>query len=202
MAIKTDVIIIGGGPNGLAAGAYLSKAGAKVMVLDFNQELGGGLATEIVTFPGFLINTHSIWHMMVDFAPPYKDFDMEKQYNIKYVWPELQFAMLFADGKNLCLYRDVEKTCKSMAAFSKKDADAYRDLHKKLEAYMDAYLGPLTFVQPMGALEIVPIMERTELGKQFSDESHMSAKEIIDGYFESDQIRAMMYNAACHWGKE
>ena len=57
MTEKPDVIIIGGGPNGLTAGAYLAKAGLKVAVLDRNQELGGGLATELATFPGFLINT-------------------------------------------------------------------------------------------------------------------------------------------------
>ena len=69
MTDKSDIIVIGGGPNGLTAGAYLAKAGLKVTVLDRNQELGGGLATELA-FPGFLVNTHSIYHMMVDLAPP------------------------------------------------------------------------------------------------------------------------------------
>jgi phytoene dehydrogenase-like protein len=202
MTEKADVIVIGGGPNGLSAGAYLAKAGAKVIVLDWNQELGGGLATEVVTFPGFLINTHSISHMMVDYAPPYKDFDLENKYAIRYVWPELQFAMLFADGRNLCLYQDVEKTCKSIAAFSGHDADAYRELHKKLEEYMVHYLGPLTYMPAMAPLEQIPLMERTEIGKEFASESEKSPQELIDGYFENDQVRALMYYLACHWGVE
>jgi phytoene dehydrogenase-like protein len=202
MAGKPDVIIIGGGPNGLAAGAYLARAGMKVTVMDCNQELGGGLATELATFPGFLINTHSIYHMMVDFAPPYQDFDLEKKYAIGYAWPELQFAMLFADGRNLCLYQDVDKTCQSLAAFSRQDADAYRVLHKKLEDYMNNYLGPLTYMPAMAPLEQIPLLEKTQLGEEFAADSEKSPQELIDGYFENDQVRAMMYYLACHWGVE
>jgi len=51
-----DVVIIGGGPNGMLAGAYLSKAGLKTLVLERRLECGGGLATEEITIPGFLHN--------------------------------------------------------------------------------------------------------------------------------------------------
>ena len=56
-----DGIIIGAGPNGLALGAYLVKAGLKVLVLDRRYEMGGGLATEQVTVPGLLHDTHAIY---------------------------------------------------------------------------------------------------------------------------------------------
>ncbi|NIR14955.1 MAG: NAD(P)-binding protein, partial [Desulfobacterales bacterium] len=49
MTAKYDVIVLGAGPNGLEAGAYLSKAGLKVCVLERRFESGGGLATEEVT---------------------------------------------------------------------------------------------------------------------------------------------------------
>ncbi len=202
MVDKPDVIIIGAGPNGLAAGAYLAKAGARVNVIDCNQEMGGGLATELATFPGFLINTHSIYHMMVDFAPPYHDFDLENKYAINYVWPELQFAMLFADGRNLCLYQDVDKTCQSIAAFSTRDAEGYREIHHKMQAYMEGYMGPLTYMPAMAPLEQIPLMERTELGRELASDSEKSPQQLIDGYFENDQVRAMMYYLACHWGVE
>jgi phytoene dehydrogenase-like protein len=69
MAEKYDVIVIGAGPNGLEIGAYLSKAGQKVLLLEKRFEAGGGLATEQVTLPDFFHNTHAVYHMMVDYAP-------------------------------------------------------------------------------------------------------------------------------------
>src|SRR3990172_479333 len=111
---KYDIIIIGAGPNGLTAGAYLSKQGLKVLVLERKLEAGGGLATEEVTLPGFLHNTHSIYHIMVDYAPPYRDLELgSSHYKVRYVHPALQFALPLADGRTVCLYNDVEKTCAS-----------------------------------------------------------------------------------------
>src|SRR3990172_3408468 len=120
-----DVIVIGGGPNGLTAAAYLAKAGLKVLVLEKRYEMGGGLATEEVTTAGFYHNTHAIYMMMTEYAPAYRDLKLEEQYGLKHIYPPLQHAMPFEDGSCLCLYNDLEKTCESIAKFSKKDADSY-----------------------------------------------------------------------------
>jgi len=100
---KYDGIIIGAGPNGLTVGAYLAKAGLKVLLLDKRYEMGGGLATEQVTTPGFLHDTHAIYHMMVDYAPPLKDFKLEDEYDLKWIYPDIQVVMPFSDG-NTWLY--------------------------------------------------------------------------------------------------
>ena len=65
-----DVIIIGAGPNGISAGAYLSKAGLKVLLLERLLESGGGLACEECTLPRFIHNTHSVYTRQ----PPNKRF--------------------------------------------------------------------------------------------------------------------------------
>ena len=64
-----DVIVIGGGPNGLTATAYLARAGAKVLMLERHHEGGGGLVTE--EWSGFRFNTHAKLMLMMDVMPPY-----------------------------------------------------------------------------------------------------------------------------------
>ena len=142
-----DVIIIGAGPNGLAAGAYLSKAGLKVLILEKQLEAGGGLASEEATLPRFIHNTHAIYHLMVDYAPPYKDFNLEQE-NVRYVYPDLQFALPLSNGKSVCIYRDVDRTCASLAQFSQKDADTYREVYHKFQKQMDSFLAAATYVDP------------------------------------------------------
>ena len=107
-----DVIVIGGGPNGLTAGAYLAKAGLRVLVLERRIEVGGGLATEEITTGGFAHNTHSIYHMMVDYSPVYTDLKLEEEYNCHYIYPSLQFALPFPDGRALCLYADPDASAR------------------------------------------------------------------------------------------
>ncbi|MFI5393952.1 MAG: phytoene desaturase family protein [Candidatus Binatia bacterium] len=199
MAHNYDVIIIGSGPNGLAIGAYLAKAGQKVLLLEKRFEAGGGLATEQVTIPEFYHNTHAVYMMMVDYAPVYSDFQFEER-GVKHIFPELQVAMPLTDGRSLCIYRDVERTCASIAKFSKKDADSYRDMQRHFEELMKHILGPQTYV-PM---EAAPLMaakaDLTELGRALSEYTEKTPEEIVCERFENEQVRTLMLYMACHWG--
>lgn len=202
MARKYDVVIIGAGPNGLIAGAYLSKAGLKTLIVEKRLEAGGGLATEESTLPMFLHNTHSIYHMMVEYAPAYKDLRLEESYHVKYIRPALQFVMPFRDGRSLCLYTDVEKTCRSIARFSVKDADSYREMYRKFHTYMEEFLAPATYVSPLSALDQTVKLEADPVGKEILEISEKSPMQIIDDFFENEQVKTLMLYAACHWGLE
>ncbi len=202
MTTRYDVVIIGAGPNGLVAGAYLSKAGLKTLIVEKRLEAGGGLATEESTLPMFLHNTHSIYHMMVDYAPPYRDLKLEEDYRVRYIRPPLQFVMPFKDGRSLCLHTDVEKTCNSIARFSKKDANTYREMHRRFTTYMEEFLAPATYLSPLSALDQAVKLEASSMGKEILELSEKSPREIIDGLFENDQVRTLMLYAACHWGLE
>jgi len=199
MAQKYDVIIIGGGPNGLEAGAYLSKAGQKVLLLEKRFEVGGGLATEEVTLPDFFHNTHAIYHMMVDYAPVYQDLKFE-EYNVKHIHPELQWAMPLKDGKCLCIYTDVEKTCASMAQFSKKDADSYRQMHREFRELVDAFIAPATFTLSVPAPLQAAKLELTEIGRKVTAFSEKTPEEAVKERFENDHVRTLMLYICCHWG--
>ena len=200
MEKKYDVVIIGGGPNGLTAGAYLARAGLKVVVLEKRFEAGGGLATEEATIPRYKHNTHAVYMMMVDYAPPYEDLQLEKRYDLKHIYPSLQFAMPFRDGSCLCLYSDVDRTCKSIAKFSKRDAESYRDNFPKWKRMMDEFIAPATYVQPIPALEQIPKFEKAEWGKEMMELTEKSPKTIVDELFENERVSAMMLYIACMWG--
>ena len=200
MAENYDVIIIGAGPNGLTAGAYLSKAGQKVLLLEKRFEAGGGLATEEVTLPDFFHNTHSIYHMMVEYAPPYQDFKLEEEYGIKYIHPELEFAMPLSDGSCLCLYQDVDKTCASIAKFSQRDAESYRQMHRRFREIVDSFIAPATYVPPSPAPLQAAKLELTELGRDITSLSEKTPEEIVNELFENDHVRTLILYVACHWG--
>jgi phytoene dehydrogenase-like protein len=202
MSKSYDVIIIGAGPNGLATGAYLSRAGLKVLMLEKRYEAGGGLATEEVTFPGFFHNTHSAYHMMVDFAPPYSDFEMAEKYNVRYVWPDLQFVLPLSDGRAVCLYKDEARTRESFAQFSEKDAETYSRFKRQLDRYMNECLGPATYVPPVPALDQLQLLNQTELGREIVEQSEKTAQEIIEETFENTHIRALFLYGVAQWGIE
>ena len=202
MTQSYDVIIIGSGPNGLAIGAYLSRAGQRVLLLEKRFEAGGGLATEQVTLPDFYHNTHAIYKMMVDYAPVYRDFEIEQRHGVRHIRPELQVAMPLEDGRCLCIHTDVERSCRSIERFSQRDAKSYREMHQRFGAMMRHILAPQTYVPMEGALEMAVRAQQTELGRELSEYAEKTPEEIVYDLFEDDHVRTLMLYMACHWGLE
>jgi len=200
MAENYDVIIIGAGPNGLTAACYLSKAGQKVLLLEKRYEVGGGLATEEITLPDYFHNTHAIYHLMADYAPPIKDFEVESRYGLEFVHPELEWAMPLSDGKSLCIYRDLEKTCQSIAQFSQKDAQSYREMTQRFFNIVNDFIGPATYCAAMPPLDQVIELDKTEVGKDINELTEQTPEEIVNELFENDVVRTLMLYIACHWG--
>ena len=199
---EADVLIIGAGANGLEAGAYLAKAGARVVVLERRYEMGGGLLTEEVALPGYLHNTHAVYMMMADYAPLYEDFNVEAEYNVKHIYPPLQFVMPLKDGRAVCIYSDVEKTCANFAQFSKRDAESYRELAKMSQECVDEFIGPATYAPPLSIIDAVTKMQATKAGRLVMEYSEKTALEIVEGHFENEHIRGLMLYTLCHWGVE
>ncbi|MEE9400733.1 MAG: FAD-dependent oxidoreductase, partial [Dehalococcoidia bacterium] len=196
---KWDVIVIGGGPNGLIAGAYLSKAGLKVAVVERRYEIGGGLATEEILFPGYYSNMHAIYHLMVDFMPVLKDFDMNR-HALMWTKPNAQTGMVFEDGTSLLLARMAEDTKDSITKFSFKDAVAFGKMMRRWRKIVDEIIGPATYIPPMSPLDIRIAMQRTKVGQEMLELVEQSPLEIITSNFENDRVRALLLYTSCMWG--
>lgn len=200
MAEKFDVIIIGGGPNGLLCGAYLARAGLKTLILEKRLEMGGGLLTEEISFPGFYHDTHAIYMPMMDYAPAIKDLEVESKHGLKMITPELQIASLSKDGRAACLYNNVDKTCESFRNFSEKDARTFGELAIKFKRWMDDFIAPYTYVQPKPTLELAMAMEAIEMGKEMFELTEKTPRALVEEWFENETIRGLMLDAICFWG--
>ncbi len=124
MAETRDVIIVGGGHNGLVAAFYLAKAGFKPLVLELRAQVGGCAVTDEF-HPGFRCSTlaHNTGPLRADIV---RDMQLEK-HGLKLTTPEVSTVSLLPDGRALVLYSDAKKAAEEIAQWSQKDAASYAD---------------------------------------------------------------------------
>lgn len=186
-----DVIVVGGGHNGLTCACYLAKAGKKVLVLEARDVVGGGCATKEVAAPGFRHNFHSNFHGIIHMGPVYRDLELER-YGARYVWPENQFAHVFPDGRALVCSRSVEQTARNVSRFSRADAETFRELARLYRGALEDGMIPAMFSPPRRPSEdIAPLEETTEglglLRHMLSAPNHV-AREL----FESPYVQTWL----------
>ena len=130
MAETRDVIIIGGGHNGLVTAFYLAKAGFKPLVLERRAQVGGAAITEEFS-PGFRCSTlaHSAGPLLPEIVS-----DMQlARHGLKLVTPEVAVTALSPDGRALVLYNDAARAAQEIGKFSAKDAERYPVFQQSLE---------------------------------------------------------------------
>jgi phytoene dehydrogenase-like protein len=129
MAEQREVVIIGGGHNGLVTAFYLAKAGYKPLVLERRPQPGGAAITEEF-HPGFRgpILAHSAGPLRPDIV---RDMRLE-QHGLKMLTPEVAVTSFTPDGRALILYNDARKAAEEIAKFSQKDAARYPDFQASL----------------------------------------------------------------------
>lgn len=120
-----DAIIVGGGHNGLTCACYLSRAGLRVLVVERRPIVGGAVCTEEL-IPGYKMDIGSSAHIMVHMTPVVRDLQLER-YGLEYLDMDPFAFYPLPDGTGaISFYRDLEKTCASIAQVSQHDAEAYR----------------------------------------------------------------------------
>jgi phytoene dehydrogenase-like protein len=124
-----DIVIIGGGHNGLVTAFYLAKAGFKPLILERRPQVGGAAITDEF-HPGFRCSTlaHAAGPIRPDII---RDMQLEK-HGLRFITPETCVTALSPEGRSLSLYQDENKSAQAIAAFSQKDATKYPEFEKSL----------------------------------------------------------------------
>lgn len=200
-AEEYDVIVIGAGVNGLLSAAYLAKAGAKTLVLEERNIIGGGCTTEEVTLPGFKHDICAANHSKIQSCPVITDNELGLDaFGLKYVYPDPNFTSLFRDNKAITLYKSAQKSADEIARFSQKDAASYLRMYEFWEkAVKDFYLKSQR-APPRPQSEIFAALEKTATGRELMRIQMMSNLELVEENFEDDHVKAHMLRLTTQGG--
>src|SRR6516162_2288980 len=197
---KYDVIVIGGGHNGLVNAAYLQKAGKKVLVLERRHVLGGAACTEEIV-PGFKF---SVCSYVVSLLRPeiIRDLDLPR-HGLEILPLDGTFTPM-PSGDYLWRVNDHGKTMRELRRHSRFDAEAYEEFGKAM-LQMCRFVKPILAMVPPDPTTLNPreLLKLIFLGRRFKDLSGedkynqvqlmtMSAVDFLDQWFETDVLKATM----------
>lgn len=187
-----DIVVAGAGHNSLVAAAYLAKAGFVCLILEARSMVGGDTATEELTLPGFLHDTCSTAHNLIQTSPTLRNNELDLgDCGLEYLYPDPVVHIPFPDGSWLTQWRDLERTCDEFAKFSPRDGTTFRRMMREYDAVKEIF----------GAYRYTPIGWGPPLeealashldGQKWVRRQAMSAWEVIRGSFEDWHSQAFM----------
>jgi phytoene dehydrogenase-like protein len=185
---EPDAVVVGAGPNGLAAALRLSAAGLRVRVVEAAEKPGGGTRTEELMRPGFHHDVCSIVQPMAAAAPFFREFDPASR-GVRLVHPEINFAHPLDGGGAALSFRSLEETAERLGA----DADAYRRLFRPLVEHgtdvVDFFL--------TSQLRRPPTRSVPQIA-HFGLNGLPNVRWLAHRYFDTDEGRALLGGAAAH----
>ena len=197
-----DVVIVGGGHNGLACAAYLARAGLDVLVLERRDIVGGAAVTEEV-WPGYRVSTASY---VVSLLPEriVKDLRLRRfGYRVSVITPD--YFVPFPDGTSLTLWGDTRRDAESIARLDEKDGRAFVEFDAYFER-VARLVRDLLFVVPpnpsrldlpswaamLGRLRGIRARDIPELVRLFT----MSASDFLDEWFRDERVKGALATQA------
>ena len=206
-----DCVVIGGGHNGLVAAAYLARAGKSVCVLERRHVLGGAATTEEL-WPGYRVSTAAY---VISLLLPEIIRDLRlSQYGLSILPRRPSSFTPLLDGRYLLLGPDERESCREIAKFSARDADAYPRYQALLERIAQALEPVLTKAAP-DPLPVPKPQRRMGIGKRVRDTARLwelyralaglgehlpaaielltgAARPILERWFEAEVLRATL----------
>jgi phytoene dehydrogenase-like protein len=201
MSNQCDVLIIGGGHNGLVTAGYLSRAGLKVTILERRHLLGGACVTEEV-WPGFKVSTLSY---LCSLLQPRIIEELElKRFGYQIFPKDPSFFTAFPDGRHIFFWQDLKKTVAEIGKFSKYDAEIYPRYEAEL-AHLAEWVESLLLETPPNIIRR-KLTDLLTLGKfglrtlKLGDAGitrmvkimTQSAREFLEERFESEEIKTTL----------
>jgi phytoene dehydrogenase-like protein len=196
---KHDIIIIGGGHNGLVAACYLAKAGLKTLVFERREVVGGASVTEEI-HPGFRCSTlaHSAGPLLPEVT---KDLGLEG-FGLEFIKPESRVLALTPDAGSICIYNDTDLTVSEIKKVSVADAKSYPEFVRSF-ARIGKVLEPLVAMTPPtidnpSAWELFNLgklgLSFRGLGKRDAYRllrwAPMAVADLVSEWFETETLRA------------
>jgi phytoene dehydrogenase-like protein len=137
-----DAVVVGSGPNGLAAAVTLARSGVRVLVLEAHDVAGGGTRSAALTLPGFVHDVCSAVHPLGAASSFFRDLPLA-DHGLQWVHPGVPLAHPLDGGRAVVLHRSLDETAAALG----RDGAAYRFLVepfvREWEALLDTFLGPL-----------------------------------------------------------
>ncbi|MBD3759320.1 NAD(P)/FAD-dependent oxidoreductase [Rhizorhabdus sp.] len=194
---RYDVVTIGSGHNGLIAAAYLARAGKRVLIVERNSILGGGVVTSEVAAPGFRHDWHSAVHVLIQANPLLvnDELGLLSEFGLKYICPEPIYSTVFDDGDYIVSFKDVEKTCASIAHISADDAEAYRLFAQQAAAMVPLMLQGM-FVPPPPQGMFWSLLDQSPEGRGLMHIMQKSMLDIVNEHFSNEKTKIHLMRGA------